>query len=97
MFVPFVPIGDKKHRLDGEVVGSGVAYISTNGKTIKGTWNKKSFSAPTRFLDANGKPVTLTQGQTFINVVPRGTNVTFKKGTPPPPVASPSPSPSTTP
>ncbi len=97
MFVPFVPIGDKKHRLDGEVVGSGVAYISTNGRTIKGTWNKKSFSAPTRFLDANGKPVTLTQGQTFINVVPRGTNVTFKKGSPPPPVASPSPSPSTTP
>ena len=84
MFVRFVPIGDKKHRLDGAVVGSGVAYIATNGKTIKGTWNKKSFSAVTRFLDANGKPVTLTQGQTIINVVPLTTRVTFKKGTPPP-------------
>jgi len=94
MVVPFVPIGDKKHRLDGEVVGQGTAWISTNGKTIKGTWRKKSFSAPTRFFDKAGNQVTLTAGQTFINVVPRGTIVTIKRGTPP---ASPAPTPSPTP
>ena len=97
MLVPFVPIGDKKHRLDGEVVGKGPAWISTNGKTIKGTWEKKSFSGPTKFYDAQGNPVTFTIGQTFINVVPRGTTITIKKGTAPPPAATPSPSPSVAP
>ena len=38
--------------------GSGPAWIATNGKTIKGTWRKTSMTAPTRFFDANGKPVT---------------------------------------
>ena len=97
MLVPFVPIGDKKHRLDGEVVGKGPAWISTNGKTIKGTWEKKSFSGPTKFYDAQGNPVTFTIGQTFINVVPRGTTITVKKGTAPPPSVTPSPSPSVAP
>ncbi len=96
MYVPFLPIGDKKHRLDGEVVGKGTAWISTNGRTIKGTWQKKSFSAPTKFFDASGNPVTLTIGQTFVQVVPRGTAITITKGTPPSP-ASPAPSASTTP
>jgi hypothetical protein len=96
MAVPFVPIGDKKHRLDGEVVGSGKAWISTNGRTIQGTWKKKSFSAPTLFFDAKGNPVTLTMGQTFVQVVPRGTVLTIVKGKAPAGStgASPSPSPS---
>jgi hypothetical protein len=97
MYVPFVPIGDHKHRLDGEVVGSGKAWISTNGRTIKGTWQKKSFTSPTRFFDASGKPVTLTIGQTFVQVVPRGTAITISKGSAPPASASPAPSASTTP
>jgi len=95
--VPFVPIGDKKHRLDGEVVGSGKAWISTNGRTILGTWKKKSFSAPTLFFDAKGNPVTLTMGQTFVQVVPRGTVITVTKGKPPVVAPGPSPTPSPSP
>ena len=83
MVVRFVPLGDKKHRLDGQVTGSGTAWISTNGKTVKGTWKKKSFTAPTRFYGPDGKPVTLTMGQTFVQVVPRGTTITIKDGTVP--------------
>ena len=54
MRVRFVSLGDKKHRLDGQVTGSGTAWIATNGKTIKGTWRKKSFTAPTRFYEPTG-------------------------------------------
>jgi len=85
MVVPFVPVGDVKHRLDGEVVGSGTAWIFTNGTVTKGTWKKNSFTGPTRFFDASGQPVTLTMGQTFVQVVPRGTRITIKRGTPPTP------------
>ena len=41
MMVAFVPRrGDTKGRLDGDSHGHGPAWISTNGKTIKGEWRK---------------------------------------------------------
>jgi hypothetical protein len=101
MFVSFAPLNDgsKKHRLEAKVTGSGKAWISTNGKTIKGTWKKKAFNAPTLFFDKDGKPVTLTIGQTFVQVVPIGTKVTYKNGKVPAPApgSSPTPSPSSSP
>ena len=57
-------------RLEATVVGSGTAWISTNGRTIKGTWKKTGVTKPTQFYDANGNEVTLTVGQTFVQVMP---------------------------
>ena len=95
MRVPFVPLGDKKKRLDGQVIGSGTAWVSTNGKTVKGTWRKKSFTSPTRFYGPDGKQLPLTIGQTFIQVVPKSTKITIQPGkvaapAPASPAASPS-------
>ena len=59
----------------------------------RGPGSKKSFTSPTRFFEADGNPVTLTQGQTFVQVVPRNTKITIKNGKPAPtptPVESPS-------
>jgi hypothetical protein len=100
MLMHFGPLNDghpNKHRLEANVIGSGVAWISTNGRTIKGTWRKRSLTGPTKFYDASGNEVTLTAGQTFINVMPTGTVVTIVRGAPPPaptptPGVSPSPS-----
>jgi hypothetical protein len=75
-------------------VGHGTAWISTNGRTIKGTWKKTAFTAPTLFYDASGTQVTLTAGQTFVQVVTTSTTgypVSFKAGSDQPP-ATPSPS-----
>jgi len=91
-----------KHRLEAQVTGSGTAYISTNGRTIKGTWRKKSITAPTLFYDSKGNPVTLTAGQTFVQVMKTTDPISIKDGKVPPPPspspsagpASPSPSPS---
>jgi hypothetical protein len=82
MVMSFGPLNDgsKKHRLEAQFVGRGTAWIATNGKTVKGTWRKASMTAPTRFFDANGKPVTLTVGQTFVQVMPRGSRITIKDG-----------------
>ena len=84
MLMSFAPLNDghpDKHRLEAKVVGSGKAWISTNGRTIVGTWKKTSLTAPTQFFDAAGNPVTLTVGQTFIQVMPLGSTVTVKDGT----------------
>ena len=81
--------GTNKQRLEAQVVGTGPAWISSNGVTIKGTWRKSSVTAPTRFLDAAGKPVVLTIGQTFIQVMPYGSKLTFTAGKVAPPVLLP--------
>ena len=97
MRMAFGPLNDghpSKKRLEATVVGSGTAWISTNGRTIKGTWRKASLTKPTLFYDAAGKPVTLTVGQTFVQVVTMSTRlypVSFKAGSDQPP-ATPTPS-----
>ncbi|MEO5940886.1 MAG: DUF3048 C-terminal domain-containing protein, partial [Candidatus Limnocylindrales bacterium] len=74
-----------KHRLEADVIGSGPAWISTNGITIKGTWKKQSLTGPTRFFDKAGKPVTLTIGQTFVQVMKTTDAISFTPGKPAPP------------
>ena len=86
MVVSFAPLNDgtHKHRLEAQFTGKGTAWIATNGKTQKGTWRKASLTAPTKFYGKDGTPVTLTVGQTFIQVVPVGTRITIKDGKVPP-------------
>jgi hypothetical protein len=99
MMVSFGPLNDgsNKHRLEAKNVGSGKAWIATNGRTIVGTWKKTSVAGPTRFYDKDGKAVTLTRGQTFIQVMPLGSPVSVKDGPLPKPVATPTPTPAATP
>jgi hypothetical protein len=59
----------EKHRLDAEDVGSGEAIVSTNGRIISGTWSKDSVSGATLLIGPDGVPVTLTAGQTFVQVI----------------------------
>jgi hypothetical protein len=70
----------QKGRLEAANIGSGRAWIATNGRTIRGTWKKTSITAPTRFYDAAGRQVTLTRGQTFVQVVPSGTKLKIVNG-----------------
>jgi hypothetical protein len=94
MLMSFSPLNDghpEKHRLEARVVGSGKAWISTNGRTINGTWSKASLTAPTLFFDQAGDPVRLTVGQSFIQVMPLGSKVTIQDGTATPPSPSGSP------
>jgi hypothetical protein len=83
MLVRFGPLNDghpNKKRLEAAIVGSGTAWIATGGDTIKGRWKKASVTAPTQFFDGSGRPVVLTAGQTFIQVMPTGTKVTVVAG-----------------
>lgn len=78
-----------KNRLEAQVIGRGPAWIATNGLTIKGTWRKTSLTSPTTFHDGAGNPVTLTVGQTFIEVLQSSTSIRIADGAAPP--APPSP------
>ncbi len=86
MLMRFGPLNDgsRKNRLEADVVGKGTAWISTNGTTVKGTWRKTSLTDPTIFFGPDGERVTLTVGQTFVQVMQTGTKVTITPGDPPP-------------
>lgn len=84
----FGPLNDghpEKHRLEARDVGHGVAWISTNGVTVKGTWRKASIKAPTLLFGPDGRPITLTAGQTFVQVMKLEDSVTIKAGVVAPP------------
>ena len=99
MLVNFSPLNDGsgKNRQEADIIGSGKAWIATNGTTIKGTWKKNKPNGMTHFYDANGERVTLTVGQTFIQVLDTGSKVTIKKGKAPPAVTPAAPATSPTP
>jgi hypothetical protein len=103
MEVAFGSLGaGQKGRLEAGNVGSGRAWIATNGIVVRGTWKKLSAASPTRFFNGAGKAVTLTVGQTFVQVMPTGSPIKVVNGTPvtvatPQPSATPEPSASATP
>lgn len=79
----FGPLNDghpDKFRLEASNVGKGQAWISTNGVTVKGTWKKASETAPTLLFGPDGKPFTLTAGQTFVQVLPLTYGYAFTEG-----------------
>ncbi len=82
----FGPLGNSPNhgRQEADFIGSGTVWVSSNGVTVKGTWRKDSLTKPTRFFDSNDKPIALAPGQTFIQVLPIGSEVTFMKGKPVP-------------
>ena len=88
MVMRFGPLNDSnpaKRRLEAQFLGSGPAWIATNGVTIKGTWRKTSLTGATRFFDAHGRPVTLTVGQTFVQVMKTTDFIKITPGKPAPP------------
>ena len=62
--------------VESNVVGSGEAWILSNGRVTKGKWSKASSTAATRYTDAAGNPVKLTTGRTWVHFAPVGTAVT---------------------
>jgi hypothetical protein len=84
----FGPLNDghpAKQRLEASDVGHGTAWISTNGVTRQGTWRKASPTAPTLLFGPDGKAVTLTAGQTFVEVVEPSYGISIRAGHLPPP------------
>jgi DUF3048 family protein len=92
----FGPLSDahpEKKRLEAADVGHGQAWIATNGITVKGTWRKASPTAPTLLYGPDGKQITLTVGQTFVQVLALTYTYSIKDGALPGAASSPSASP----
>lgn len=56
-----------------EVVGSGAALVATGGRSMPVTWSKASPADPFVLTAADGTPVTLAPGNTWVELVPTTT------------------------
>ncbi|MGH9038849.1 MAG: DUF3048 domain-containing protein [Acidimicrobiia bacterium] len=57
---------------EAELVGEGELMVLTDGKVIRGRWNRPDASAVTSYTDASGAVIKLTPGRTWIELVPPG-------------------------
>jgi len=53
--------------------GSGPMYLFQDGGEVTGTWHKADRRSQFSFTDANGQPLKLNAGQTWISIVDPGT------------------------
>jgi hypothetical protein len=74
-YVPYQYI-DGDGRLQLIMHGSGQALVFSDGKVIKGLWQKNP-GGHARYTDLKGKTIALMEGPTWIEVVPKGTRVEY--------------------
>ena len=60
------------------MVDSGVAWVFSNGKRVKGTWSKSSQSAPIQLFDEAGSPIKLAVGNTWIELMAGPSKITIE-------------------
>jgi DUF3048 family protein len=61
---------------EAELTGSGPAWVFTAGNVVQGTWSRPDKSKPATLLDASGRVVALTPGQTWVELPQSGYPVT---------------------
>lgn len=72
MHVDMIRILEDGYRESITTSGSGSAEIFQNGTVIHATWHKSSRAEPLQFTAADGTPLSLVRGQTWIAAVPNG-------------------------
>jgi hypothetical protein len=68
---------DGKHSIYGDT-GSGQAFIFQDGGVTAGSWSKADTTSQISFADADGAPLKLNAGQTWITLVAAANKVTYK-------------------
>jgi len=81
---------------EGELIGSGEAWVFSDGKLLRGSWSKPDAVTPTSFTYGLGAPMPLSPGQTYVELAPTGAAVDLVAAPPPPPTTIPPPTTTTT-
>jgi hypothetical protein len=61
-----------------KVIGKGEAWILSDGRLVKATWDKASAAAITSYTDSSNLPVKLTPGTTWVALAPVGAQTTVR-------------------
>jgi hypothetical protein len=71
-------IADNGGHVLMDVVGEGRAQVFAGGQLIEGTWHKAGARDRTQFRTADGRPIPLLAGPTWIEVVPTSGGATLE-------------------
>jgi hypothetical protein len=55
------------------LTGTGEALVASGGRTVAATWSKDDVATPLALIGADGQPVRLAPGRTWVELVPNGT------------------------
>lgn len=67
-WLDYYPSNTDGRSPDGDSTGSGQVAVFTGGRMVMGTWSRVDRLDPFAFTDANGAPILLTPGRTFIEL-----------------------------
>src|SRR5205823_3423438 len=82
-FVSYVAVPGVGQSQQAVTVGEGEAWILTDGRLVKGKWTRPDPKQPAVYTDANGTPVNLTPGRTWIELPQPGDAVELPYGADP--------------
>jgi Protein of unknown function (DUF3048) C-terminal domain len=54
---------------ESQTVGTGRAVVYTNGQTVEGTWTRATAADPWTLESADGQPILLAPGRTWVELV----------------------------
>jgi hypothetical protein len=77
-FVDGTRVLDNEGRLDMKLTGQGVGRVFQQGVTYEANWSKANRESFTRWTQKNGLEVKLVPGQTWIEVMPKGAEVSWE-------------------
>jgi len=60
---------DNEGRRNVQMVGAGRGYLATNGTYSEISWVRDGAETPTRWYDAEGNPLIVNRGRTWISVI----------------------------
>lgn len=64
--------GENKGRQELENIGSGTGYFISNGYAVPIKWEKDSRASQTKYYFENGEELIVNDGNTFIQIQPKG-------------------------
>ena len=65
---PYAMSAADAHSPEAQTVGTGVAWIFTAGRLVRGIWTRSLVDAPWTLTDSVGRPILLTPGRTWLEL-----------------------------
>ncbi len=73
MTVVYRPSPADRRSPEAQTIGSGAVSVLTNGTIVTGTWTRTDRLSPIVLTTADGAPISLTPGRTFVELARKGT------------------------
>ena len=71
--------GENKGRQELENIGSGTGYFISGGYAVPIKWSKTARDAQTKYTYLNGEEIKVNDGNTFIQIQPKGQTLSITK------------------